>query len=233
MSRRLRRFAATARHACLGLAILLGLSATVAAQQPYVGTGARAGNWEASVAAAWTAGYDAGNSVAQETRNPTTGTSPLVLFNANGDVSSGFGVEGRLGYYVTPRVSVEGTFQYTRPTLSVSLSSDFENADATTADESVSSYLFGGSVLYHFGEGAFVPFVSGGAGYLRQLQEGGSDASSGAEVHGGGGFKYWFGTRHRAGLRVDALITSRSKSVAFEDKRRILPSVAGGVVFLF
>jgi outer membrane protein with beta-barrel domain len=221
------------RLRCFALVFVLALPAVAAAQQPYKGAGARGGKMELSVAAAWTAGYEAGNSIAQETRNPTTGSSPLTLFNANGDMLSGAGVEGHIGYYLTPRVSVEGTFQYTRPTLRVSLSNDFENADATTADETVSTYLFGGSVLYHFRSGPFVPFVSGGAGYLRQLQEGGSDASSGAEVHGGGGIKYWFGASQKVGLRVDAQISSRSKSVAFEDKRRIIPSLAGGIAFVF
>jgi hypothetical protein len=205
----------------------------IAAAQPYVGAGSRGGRMEVSGAAAWTGGYDDGVAAAEETRNPTTGSSPLTLFNANGSMQSGFGFEGRLGYYLSSRVSVEGIFQYTRPTLHVRLSNDFENADPVDAETNVSTYIFGGSVLYHFGSGSFVPFVLGGAGYVRQLEEAASDATSGLEVHGGGGIKYWFGAAQRVGLRADAQISSRSKSVGFEDKRRVLPSVAGGIVVLF
>ena len=215
------------------LSLLLALPAAAAAQQPYVTSGAHAGKMEVSAAAAWTGGYDDGVAAAQLTRNPTTGSSPLTLFNANGRMQSGAGFEGRLGYYLSSRVSVEGTFQYTRPTLRVSLSNDFENAAPTDADVNVSTYIFGGSVLYHFGSGPFVPFVLGGAGYLRQLEEAASDATSGAEIHGGGGIKYWFGAAQRVGLRVDAQISSRSKSVGFEDKRRVVPSLSGGSAFLF
>lgn len=207
----------------------------VLAQQPYIGPGApHHGSTEFGAAAVWTGGYDAGGTPALETRNPTTGTAPLTLFNLSGDVLSAAGVEGRIGYFFTPRLAAEGVFQYTRPVLRASLSDDFENATGTVADESVSSYLFGGSLLYHFGSGRVMPFVQGGAAGLRQVHEDSSEMVSGLEIHGGGGIKWWFGDGNRRfGLRLDALVSSRSKSVGFEEKRRILPTVSGGLSYLF
>jgi hypothetical protein len=69
---------------------------------------------------------------------------------------------------------------------------------------------------------------------LRQLQEDASDALTGTEFHGGGGVKVWFGTAaRRFGLRIDAQASSRSKSIAFEQKRRIVPTAGMGITYLF
>jgi hypothetical protein len=79
-----------------------------------------------------------------------------------------------------------------------------------------------------------VPFVSGGAGYLRQLHEDNAEVVSGSEIHGGGGVKIWMGSgARRFGVRIDAGVSSRSNSISFEEKRRILPTVAFGVSYLF
>jgi hypothetical protein len=206
----------------------------LAAAQTYVGrTGPSAGRVEISGGAAWTGGYDAGSSTALETRNPTTGTGPLTLFNTDSEVLPAAGVEARIGVFLGSRLAVEGIFQYTRPTLRTRVTDDFEGAAPLSADDAVTSYLFGGSLVYHFGSGRFVPFVAGGGGYLRQLHEGGTLAVTGPEVHGGGGFKYWMGAARRFGVRVDAQVSSRSESVGFEEKRRILPAFAGGITYLF
>ena len=94
--------------------------------------------------------------------------------------------------------------------------------------------LIAGSLLYHFGEGRVVPFVSGGGGYLRQLDEDNADVLTGNELHAGGGLKVWFGTgANRLGLRLDAQASSRSKSAGFEQKRRILPVLGAGLIYLF
>jgi hypothetical protein len=205
------------------------------AQQPYGGAAApHHGSTEFGAAAVWTAGYDAGNASALETRNTSTGTGPLTLFNVGGTVLSATGIEGRIGYFFTPRLAAEGVVQYTRPILRANLTDDFENAAATEADETVSSYLFGGSLLYHFGSGRFMPFVQGGAAGLRQVHEDSSEMISGLEIHAGGGVKWWFGSGNRRfGLRIDALASSRSKSAGFDEQRRILPTLSGGISYLF
>jgi hypothetical protein len=215
--------------------VIVGLLLTaMLAQQPYTGAAApHRGSIELSAAAAWTGGYDAGSASALETSNTTAGTGPTTLFNVSGNVLNAAAVEGRIGYFFTPRLSAEAMFQYSRPVLRASLSDDFENATGLEADDRVSSYLFGGSVLYHFGSGRFMPFVQGGAAGLRQLHEDSSEMVSGTEIHGGGGFKWWFGGSRRFGLRVDALASSRSKSLGFEDKRRIVPTLTGGISYLF
>ena len=216
----------------VAIAFLLALPATAAAQ-PYLGSETpHRGSFELGGGVVWTRGYDAGSAIAEETRPGSD--LPLTLFAVSGSVLDTPGAGVQLGIYLGRRVSVEAAFQYSRPILRARVTSDFEDAPDTDADEKLTTYIIGGSLLYHFGTGRFVPFVSGGGGYLRQLHEENSDLLTGTEIHAGGGVKYWLGTGgHRVGLRVDAQASARSKSVAFEQKRRIVPSVAAGVTFLF
>ena len=218
----------------LALAFLLALPSAAAAQ-PYVGTiTPHRGTFEVSGGATCVGGYDAGGADANETRNTTTGGTPLTLFSVSGRVLSGPGAAARLGLYLAPRVSVEASFDYSRPILRAHVTNDFESAPDVDADETTTSYLAGGSLLYHFGSGRLVPFASGGGGYLRQLHEQNEELLTGTEIHAGGGIKYWLGTgKHRFGLRVDAQASSRSKSIAFEQKRRIVPTLGTGIAFQF
>ena len=222
------------RAAILAVATLAAVP-SLATAQPYIGSASpRAGSFEISGSVVSTSGYDAGNLSAFETPNSSTGAPPLTLFTTSSEVGAAIGGEARLGVYLSPRVAVEGHFRFSRPILETRLDDDYEMADPTTADETVSSYLVGGTLLYHFGTGAFVPFVSGGGSYLRELHEDNAVVLTGAEIHAGGGFKYWFGNRRRRfGLRVDAQASSRNKSIGFEDKRRLLPVFGAGVTYLF
>jgi len=215
-------------------AVALGLPACAAAQ-PYIGgTAPHAGSIEIGGGVIWTAGYDAGSRDATESPNTTTGGSPLTLFTSSSRVRPVTGVGAQAGVYLSSRVSVEGVFQYSKPSLVTTLGDDFENAAPLDAVGGLSSYLVGGSLLYHFGSGKVVPFVAGGASYLRQLDEANADVLTGNDVHAGGGVKVWFGSgESRVGLRIDAQVSSRSKSAGFEDKRRTLPVVGAGLVFLF
>jgi hypothetical protein len=187
----------------------------------------------------WSAGYSTGTAQANETRNPSTGSSPLTLFQADGRLGAAIGADARLGVYLSPRWAVEGGFQFARPELTVRTSQDFESAPATSITERLSEYLIEGSLLYHFAalaSGRGGPFVSGGGGYLRELDSGNASVHTGNEIHGGGGFKYWFsGGAHRAGLRIEGRVSSRTSTVDFasDNKRRIVPTVLAEFAYLF
>jgi hypothetical protein len=185
--------------------------------------------------AVWTAGYDAGRATATESPNSSTGAPALTLFTTRARVPAVAGIEARAALFPGDRFSVEAAFQFSRPTLRVRLDDDFENAERQDAVGGLSSYVVAGSVLYHFGSGRIVPFVIGGGGYIRQLDEDNAGVLTGNEVHAGGGVKLWFGARgyHRIGLRVDAQASARSRSAAFEQKRRVLPVVGAGLIYRF
>jgi hypothetical protein len=222
------------RPLLIGLAVLLVVSSRAAAQ-PYLGdAGPHGGSLELGGGAVWIGGYDAGSRSALESPNSSSGAPPLTLFTTSSRVAPALGGEVRLGIYFGRRMSAEGTFQISRPALRTAIADDFENAAPLTAEEMVSSYVAGGSLLYHFGTGRLVPFALGGAGYVRQLHEGGGVVLTGTEIRAGGGVKYWIGQgAHRFGFRVDAHASFRSKSVGFEEKRRIVPVVAAGITYLF
>jgi hypothetical protein len=102
----------------------------------------------------------------------------------------------------------------------------------------LSQYVFDGSAVWHFvkgsGSGRAVPFVYGGAGYLRELHEGDTLVEEGAEFHLGGGVKWWLGSgRRRFGLRGEAGLSIRDGGFDFEDGRRVVPTVYGSLVYAF
>jgi len=204
---------------------LVCLAAALAVASP----AAAQSRFEISGGVTWTGGFDAGGLDAQETRNPSTGTTPLTLFRTSSRVDSAPGASARAAFYVTPRFALEGLAEFSRPTLRTTILDDFESATGTEAVNTLTSYLFGGSVLYHFSSGRIAPFVSGGAGWLRQLDEDRVTMVTGTELHAGGGVKYRL-SRHVV-LRMDAGMSSRDDVIAFEKKRRTMPVVVGGLGF--
>jgi len=213
---------------CLAAAAPLGVLLVILAIASPAGAQSR---FEIAAGASWTGGFDAGGLDALESRNPSAGTTPLTLFRTSSDVEPAFGVAARAGFFVTPRFEVEALADYSRSTLRTRILDDFEGATGTEAVNTIVSFVFGGSALYHFGTGRFAPFVSAGAGYLRQLDDESTTVVTGTEVHGGGGIRYRL-SRHML-LRADAGVSSRDKSIAFEDKRRTLPVAGVSLVYRF
>jgi opacity protein-like surface antigen len=217
----------------IAVVVMAMLPAAASAQPVYIGKETpHRGTVEIGAGGVWIGGYDAGGTQATLTR-PGSET-PLTLFAVESRMRSAPGAEAHLGIFLSRRVSLEGAFQYSRPILRAQVKSDFESAPDTDVEGVVVTYLARGSLLYHFGTGRFVPFVSGGGGYLRQIDDENADLVTGTEIHAGGGIKYWFGSGgRRLGLRMNAGMSSRRKTVAFEQKRRMIPSVGAGLAFQF
>jgi len=191
------------------------------------------GTFEISGGVQSTGGYGFDGALANETRNPSTGSAPLTLFQGEPEFTRGLGFDARIGFFVSSRISVEGGLEVTRPSLSVHTSGDFESATDKTAESPLTEYIIEGSVLYHFGRGSFLPFVVGGGGYLRQVFEDASTIETGNEVHGGGGVKYLFGGRF--GVRAEVRASSRSGGLSLDasSKRRLVPTFGVGASWLF
>jgi hypothetical protein len=207
--------------------------------QVWVGPGSapRSGSVELSGGVMWAQGFDLGSAAAEQTRNPTTGTSALVLFNSDTQLDPAPGAQLRLGVYLTPRISIEGGVAYSRPALSISVSGDFEGAESATLSESLTRYVFDGAVVLHlppFAGGRGVPFVTGGAGYLRELHAGNELVETGTQYYAGGGVKVWFGqVRRRFGIRGDVGVAIRDGGFDFEDGQRTLPTASASILYLF
>jgi hypothetical protein len=207
------------------VARLLCVLATVAVAAP----GAAQSRFEIGVGLSWTAGFDAGGRDALLTSG--TGSSSFTLFDTASRVNAAPGATATLGFFVTSRLAIEGTAEYSRPTLQTTISSDVEGATGTTAESRLTSLVIGGSARYHFGATRLRPFVFGGAGWLRQLDEDNVLLITGPELHGGAGVSYRL-DRHFA-VRGEGGVSLREKSLGFEARRRTLAVFAASLLYRF
>lgn len=198
-----------------------------------------AGSIEISGGLAWGGGFDLGSADATLTRNPGTGAGGFDLFVADSRLDSGLGPLARLAVFLSPTVSVEAGFRLLRPTLSVDLGADAEEAAETTATETINQYTIDGSLVWHltgaaFAGGRAVPFLAGGAGYLRDLHDGNELMETGIEYHAAAGVKYWLSERpRRAGIRGEVGVSVRDGGFDFRDGTRTVPVASVSLVFLF
>jgi hypothetical protein len=214
------------------------VTAPVALGQVYIGRDTpRRGSVEVTGGGAWSPGFDVQSVNAELTRSAQN--DGFDLFSVSGDVSGFPGAYARLGLYLTNTISIEGGIRFAKPKLAYRLTGDAESAADETAVETLSHYVFDGSILFHFTNASFasgrgVPFVSAGGGYIRELHEGNELVETGNEFHATAGVKYWFGTgRRRLGLRAEAGFSSRQKGLDDDEARRTLPLVLGGISLLF
>jgi hypothetical protein len=218
-----------------GIALFLGSFGAVAPAlaQSTVPAGSRPSRFEVSGGGVLVGGYGLGDRKAELT--PNTGSSGFDLFTTDNEVRQAFGVQARIGFVVTPAIVVEGGLRVTRPVYQARVSGDAENAADITVEETLSQYVFDGSVVWQFSPGGrAVPFVFGGAGYLRELHEEDALVEEGVEYHAGVGLKWWFGQgRRRFGLRGEGGISIRDGGFDFKDGTRVVPVVGGSVIYTF
>jgi hypothetical protein len=217
------------RHHILAGALLLAFAATAEAQSP------APGSWEIGGGGAIVGGFDLGERTAELTSNTGTTGGRFDQFSVDGTIKMSYGVLARIGFYASRRLSLEGGVRFTRPVNAERITGDTEGAPDTTAEQTLNQYLFEGSALWHFNaDGASaMPFVYGGAGYLRELHEGDSLVEEGLEIHAGGGIKWWMGARKRVGVRAEAGVSIRDGGFGAEDKRRTVPVAAGSIIWVF
>jgi hypothetical protein len=202
-------------------------------------TAPHGGSREISGGASWTNGFGLGDASANETRNITAGTGAFTLFTTSSRVAPAAGADGRFGVYLTRTLAVEAGMHYARPHIRTLIANDAEGADSITATEGLARYIFDGSIVWHLSQLTFagsrgVPFLLGGAGYLRELHEGNQLVETGREYHAGAGFKYWFSDRRtRVGLRADAQVSMRKGGADPATTRRTVPSAGLSLAYLF
>ena len=178
-------------------------------------------------------GYDLGSSDAELTPN-LDASGPYVLFTTDNEVKPAVGLQARIGFVASRALTFEGGFRFSRPVFQVRVSGDVENAAAITIEENLSQYLFDGSALWHFGSGRAMPFVFGGAGYMRELHDQDALVEEGIEYHAGGGVKWWLAQPGRGfGIRGDVGISIRDGGFDFEESRRLVPIASGSLIYRF
>lgn len=217
----------------------LAFAAPAPAQMLFQPDAPRRGSWEIGGGAAWETSHELGERRAQQTRNPTSGAGPFDLFVTDTTLEAAPAAHAHLAVYLTPAIAVEAGVRYAQPRLRVRLTDDAEDAEPTTAGETIRQYQFEGSLVVHltnlaFAGGRALPFVLAGAGHIRDLHQGDELLETGREFHGGGGLKWWFGSgRRRLGLRAEARITARDGGFQLADERRTVPSAGVSLAYLF
>ena len=197
----------------------------------------RGGSWEIGGGIVWTDGFSGGNSTAELTQG-SQNSGGFDLFDASGRLRTGTGFEGTLAYYLSRSLALEGGVRYSQPRLTYRLSGDVEDAEPVTASETLTRYVFTGSLVWDLRGLAFgrrgVPFLTAGAGYIRELHEKNELIETGTEYHAGAGVKFWFGQGpRRLGIRGQVGVSVTDGGFDFRDEPRTLPMASAALFFLF
>lgn len=202
----------------------------------------RAPRFEVQVGGAWSTGLGLGDQQALLTQNgvPAGGDSPL--FSTTTELGGAPAFDGRAGFVVHPEWRVVAGFSYGQPELRTTISGDTEQPAPAVAVDRFDEYIVDGSVVWsprrwRFGGGRGVPFVLGGAGYLRQLLSERTVIETGLTYHVGGGAAWGMGRPSPAGPRwgvnTEARLTWRVGGVDVEDEVRMAPRFGAGVFVRF
>lgn len=216
------------RRALIALLLLIGVREPVQAQAV---SEPPAGRADVAIGAGWLGGAGLGD---RDANLRTRDGGDYRLFSTSSRVAGAAALEARVGYGLTRRYRVEGRVSVSHPELRSSISADVEGAPDLEAAERVDQYAFEGALVVRFPEwrtSSFVPFLSGGAGYLRQLHEGQTLVEEGTAYHAGGGvtrvlFVRPSGWVRAVSLRGDARLHVFTGGIAFDDGARVHPSVS-------
>jgi hypothetical protein len=217
----------------MALALVLGLAHGAAAQAPAVP------RVEVSGGIGWIGAVDFGEAVANET-TPGGGTRPL--FRTQNQLDSSVGGTLTLGIRLSGMFRAEAAVAYNPTSLSTRISDDAEGAADTVADAPVTQFLFEGGLVIQpkrWTRGRRVaPFIAGGAGYLRQLNDGRTLVETGHAIYVGGGLYYVrASSRPRklkaSGVRLDVRALLLRDGVAPDAAYRVAPALTASVFARF
>lgn len=225
---------------CLGCLMVLVLTNAASAQSGEAPS-LRAHRVTVIGGATWSGSYPIGSATAT-LRSSAVGANPppFTLFSAASTVESIAGFEGRVGFTVTKNLSLEVGGAFARPRVGTAITADPEAASHVLEGEELQQYVFDAGAVwqlpFRFGRRAR-PFVSGGAGYLRQLHQGRTLIEHGQIFYAGGGLRYWLrggdAVKRSLGLRADARAAWKKNGIDFDNRIRRFPSISAFAFFEF
>jgi hypothetical protein len=187
----------------------------------------------------WTNRATIGSADATET---TPAGGRFVLFRTNTSIARAAGVDSTIGIRLTRSVDAEVTASFTRPDLHTKVSADAEGAAGFTAIETMKEIAVEGSLVLHLTGKRLgartIPYLSAGAGVLRDLHERDTLAEDGRLYHVGAGLHYLLksstaGGLNALGIRLDGRAVARSGGAAFDDNLHLAPMLSASLVARF
>jgi opacity protein-like surface antigen len=208
------------------LAVILGSSLAAPAAFAQV----PAGRVEVSGGAAWV-GAMAFPSVASE--QVTSGGGRRLAFNTRTTLDASVGPSVSVGVRLSRLLTIEGGLLYSPTSLTTAITNDVEGVSNTSVETSVTQYLFEGGLvarLERWRVGRIAPYVTGGAGYVRQLYEDRVLLETGQAFYAGGGLYYERSSSPRSalkatGLRADVRALVMRDGVAPDSRNHVAPRV--------
>lgn len=196
--------------------------------------------FEVTAGALWMGGGDLGADNANLRANSIP-AGQFTLFRTNSRIESAPGFDGRVGYWLTRAIVVEGGFVFARPVVRTHVTGDVESGPTIDLDESLDQYFIDASASLMVDRFTFwnvVPFVEGGGGYLRQLHEGRTFIQTGQVYHVGGGVRRWLRVRDAGfiralGVRADARAYFVRNGFSLDDSPRSHGAISGSVFVTF
>ncbi|HYM23092.1 MAG TPA: outer membrane beta-barrel protein [Vicinamibacterales bacterium] len=220
-------------------ALIISLAIAVAAV-PARAEAAEQGRFEIGIGPLWMGSASFGARPADET-NAAGQAVPLFVTATTLDAATG--VEGRFGLRLTERFDVEATGSYAGPHLVAKVTSDSEaGLGPFTSDEWVQQFTVGAALVWKLPplrrRPRWMPFVAGGAQYVRQVHEGGTLLESGQLYEAGAGIKYELGSRSGArlkaiGVRGEGRAVVRAAGVNVDGRAHLSPALAASLYVRF
>jgi hypothetical protein len=181
---------------------------------------------------------DGGTAVHEQTAEETGPNGARTIFVTRTRLGASAAPDIKIGVGITDILGAEAAFAIGGATLSTEIRGDVEGVPDTTVKESIRRYLVEGGVtasLRRWRRPNWLPFVSAGLTYLRELHEGRTLLETGHAVYAGGGARYLLptlpGSRVTPGVRVDFRLALVSGGVAVDSGRRVVPT-GGAVMFV-
>lgn len=177
-------------------------------------------------------GGDLGSSEATLLGNSSPAGSPTPLFTSRTRLAAAPLGEVRAGVRLARGWLAEVGVSYGRPVLEVRLTNDIEDAPDVTATSRLTQLVVDGALVHRWQRGRLSPFVIGGAGYLRQLDEPRTTVGTGQVYAGGGGLLVGIGRSrpdvgYRFQVRGDVRVVGYRGGLLLADDRPV--GVVAGV----
>ena len=166
--------------------------------------------------------------------------SVLSVFRAENRLAPGLGPEVHVAFPARRRLTVELSGSWNRGQLQSRISGDIESPGDVVLTQALDRVTAEGSLVWTWRvRGRTSWFVRGGAGWMREMADGGLLREDAVVVNAGAGLRYWWRARprgmlRRVGLRFEGRASVRSSGLSLgEQAARVAPVFSGGLIFGF